>query len=77
VATLLTGIVAPAGTPAAIVGKLNGAINETLTSADMKELVVRFGSRLRVGTPQEFASFLAAETEKWAKIAKAAGVTVD
>ena len=77
VATLLTGIVAPAGTPPAIVGKLNGAINETLTSADMKELIVKFGSRLRLGSPQEFASFLAAETEKWARIAKAAGVSVE
>jgi len=77
VATLLTGIVAPAGTPPAIVGKLNGAVNETLTSADMKELIVKFGSRLRLGSPQEFASFLAAETEKWARIAKAAGVSVE
>jgi tripartite-type tricarboxylate transporter receptor subunit TctC len=77
VATLLTGIVAPAGTPAAIVGKLNSAINETLMSQDMKDLVVKFGSQVRIGSPQEFAGFLAGETEKWAKIAKAAGVSVE
>jgi len=77
VATLLTGIVAPAGTPAAIVGKLNSTINETLVSADMRDLVARFGSQVRIGSPEAFAGFLAAETEKWAKIAKAAGVSVE
>jgi tripartite-type tricarboxylate transporter receptor subunit TctC len=77
VATLLTGIVAPAGTPPVIVGKLNRIINETLMSADMNELVVKFGSRVRIGSPQEFADFLAAETERWAKVAKAAGVSVE
>jgi tripartite-type tricarboxylate transporter receptor subunit TctC len=77
VATLLTGVVAPAGTPSAIVGKLNSAINATLMTADMKELVVKFGSEVRIGSPQEFAAFLAGETQKWARIAKAAAVSVD
>jgi tripartite-type tricarboxylate transporter receptor subunit TctC len=77
VATLLTGVVAPAGTPAAIVGKLNGVINETLVAPDMQDLVVRFGSQVRIGSPQEFAAFLAGETGKWANIARAAGVSVE
>jgi tripartite-type tricarboxylate transporter receptor subunit TctC len=76
-ATLLTGIVAPAGTPAAVVGKLNGVINETLAAADMRELLAKFGSQARIGTPQEFAAFLAGETRKWADIAKAANVSVE
>ena len=54
VATLLTGIVAPAGTPAAIVGKLNGVINETLKAADVVELLTRFGS---TGTHRLAAGF--------------------
>jgi tripartite-type tricarboxylate transporter receptor subunit TctC len=77
VATLLTGIVAPAGTPAAIVDKLNGVINETLKAADMVELLTRFGSEARIGSPQDFATFLAGETRRWADIAKAANVSVD
>jgi tripartite-type tricarboxylate transporter receptor subunit TctC len=77
VATLLTGVVAPAGTPAPIVGKLNGVINESLKAPDMKDLVVRFGSEARVGSPQEFGTFLAGETRKWATIAKQAGVALD
>ena len=76
-ATLLTGIVAPAGTPAPIVGKLNGVINETLKVADMTELLTKFGSQARIGSPQDFATFLAGETRKWAEIAKAANVSVD
>jgi tripartite-type tricarboxylate transporter receptor subunit TctC len=77
VATLLTGIVAPAGTPAPIVGKLNGVINATLKTADMKDLLIKFGSQARIGTPQEFGAYLAGETRKWSDIAKAANVSVD
>jgi tripartite-type tricarboxylate transporter receptor subunit TctC len=77
VATLLTGVVAPAGTPGPIVGKLNSVINETLKSPDMKDLVVRFGSEARIGSPKEFGTFLAGETQKWANIAKLAGVALD
>ena len=77
VATLLTGIVAPAGTPVAIVDKLNGVINETLKAADMVGLLTRFGSEARIGSPQDFATFLAGETRRWADIAKAANVSVD
>jgi tripartite-type tricarboxylate transporter receptor subunit TctC len=77
VATLLTGIVAPAGTPAPIVDKLNGVINETLRAPDMVELLSKFGSEPRIGTPKEFATFLAGETRKWGDIAKAANVVVD
>jgi len=77
VATLLAGVVAPAGTPATIVGKLNGVINESLVAPDMQDLVVRFGSQVRIGSPPEFAAFLAGETGKWANIARAAGVSVE
>jgi tripartite-type tricarboxylate transporter receptor subunit TctC len=77
VATLLTGIVAPAGTPPAIVAKLNGVINETLQAADMRELLIKFGSEPRIGSPEDFATFLAGETRRWADVAKAANVSVD
>jgi tripartite-type tricarboxylate transporter receptor subunit TctC len=77
VATLLTGIVAPAGTPPAIVTRLNGVINDTLKTAEIRDLLAKFGSEPRIGTPQEFATFLAGETRKWAEIAKAANVSID
>jgi tripartite-type tricarboxylate transporter receptor subunit TctC len=77
VATLLTGIVAPAGTPAPVVGKLNGVINETLKAPDVVDLLTKFGSTARIGSPQDFATFLAGETRKWADIAKAANVSIE
>jgi tripartite-type tricarboxylate transporter receptor subunit TctC len=77
VATLLTGIVAPAGTPAAIVTRLNGVINETLKAPDVRDLLAKSGSEARIGTPQEFATFLAGETRKWSEIAKAASVSIE
>jgi tripartite-type tricarboxylate transporter receptor subunit TctC len=76
-ATLLTGVVAPAGTPAAIIDKLNGAISEALKARDMKELIAKFGSQVRIGSPQDFATFLADETRKWAAAAKAANISID
>ena len=77
VATLLTGVVAPAGTPSHAIGKLNGVINETLEAADVTELLTKLGSQARLGSPQEFASFLADETRRWGDVAKAANVSVD
>jgi tripartite-type tricarboxylate transporter receptor subunit TctC len=77
VATLLTGIVAPAGTPTVIIDKLNGMINATLEAPDMVELLTKFGSEARIGTPEQFATFLAGETRKWTETAKAANVSVD
>lgn len=77
VATLLTGVVVPAGTPAPIIGKLNGVINESLRAPEMKDLAARFGSEPRIGSPAEFGAFLAGETRKWVDIAKQARVSLD
>ena len=72
-----TGVLAPAGTPAPVVDKLNGVINETLRAPEVVELLSKLGSTARIGSPQEFAIFLAGETRKWADIAKAANVLVE
>ena len=77
VATLLTGIVTPAPTPSAIITKLHEVINESLRGGDMNDLVVKFGSEVRIGSPAGFATFLAGETQKWRKIAQQAGVALD
>ena len=77
VATLLTGVVAPAGTPAAAVARLSAAINESLKTPDMQGTLVKFGSEPKITSPEEFAAFMAAETRKWAEIAKNAHVQID
>jgi tripartite-type tricarboxylate transporter receptor subunit TctC len=64
VATLLTGIVTPAPTPSAIITKLNEAINQSLRGADMNDLVTKFGSEVRIGSPAAFATFLASENRE-------------
>jgi tripartite-type tricarboxylate transporter receptor subunit TctC len=69
-----TAVVAPAGTPAAIVGKLNAAINESLTSPEVASTLVRLNVDAKVSSPQEFAAFLAREREKWSAVVKTASV---
>jgi tripartite-type tricarboxylate transporter receptor subunit TctC len=77
VATLLTGVVAPAGTPPQIVERLNAVINDSLKTAEMRETLARFGSEPNVTSPQDFAAFLAGETRKWGEVGKAARVQLD
>ena len=76
-ATLLTGVVAPAGTPAPIVAKLNAAINDGLRSDDLQAMLAKFGSSPRIETPQAFTAFIAGEKQKWSEVAKKAGVSLD
>jgi tripartite-type tricarboxylate transporter receptor subunit TctC len=68
------GIFAPAGTPPAIVGKLNREVNEVLRSAEMAPTLKRFGYESKIQTPAEFAEFFAAELRKWPPRLKAAGL---
>jgi tripartite-type tricarboxylate transporter receptor subunit TctC len=77
VATLLTGVVAPAGTPDAIVTRLNGVINDSLKSAEMRETLAQFGSEPNIMSAGDFAAFIAGEMRKWGEVAKAARVQID
>jgi tripartite-type tricarboxylate transporter receptor subunit TctC len=71
------GVLAPAGTPPDIVGKVNAAINETLRSPEMRESMAQLGFDAKIGTPQDFAAFIAEEIPRWAKIVKTTGVTFE
>ena len=68
------GIGAPKNTPAEIVDKLNGEINAGLADAKIKERFADLGSTPMVMTPGEFAKFIAAETDKWAKVIRTANI---
>jgi len=68
------GVLAPAGTPPGIVGKLNAAINETLRSPEMKDSMAKLGFDAKIGSPQDFANFIAEEIPRWANIVKSTGV---
>jgi tripartite-type tricarboxylate transporter receptor subunit TctC len=71
------GVVAPAGTPASIIGKLNAAINASLAAPEVMAAFGKLGAEVRPAPPQDFAAFLAAETQKWAAVAKAANIKID
>jgi tripartite-type tricarboxylate transporter receptor subunit TctC len=75
--TTFNGIVAPAGTPAEIVAKLNAAINEGMQASDIQERLTKLGAISRVSSPAEFAAFIAAEHAKWSALAKSANIKVD
>jgi tripartite-type tricarboxylate transporter receptor subunit TctC len=71
------GIVAPAGTPAAIVDKLNATINAEMTSNEMQTTLKRLGAEAGSGTAAEFAAFIAEERKRWSAVAKAANISID
>src|SRR5215204_2811220 len=72
-----TGIVAPAGTSADIVGKLNAAIGESLKSPSIQGHLAKFNVEATIQTPQEFAAFIAGEAEKWGGIIKTANIKAE
>jgi tripartite-type tricarboxylate transporter receptor subunit TctC len=71
------GVVAPAGTPASVVGMLNARINDSLMSPQVAAALAKLGAEVRPGSPQDFADFLAAETQKWLQVVKAANIRVE
>jgi tripartite-type tricarboxylate transporter receptor subunit TctC len=77
VVTTFLGLVAPAGTPPGIVGKLNAAINETLGSPEMQASFRRLGAIPTSSSPQEFGAFIASELRKWAVVSKSAKIELD
>jgi tripartite-type tricarboxylate transporter receptor subunit TctC len=71
------GILAPAGTPAAIVTRLNAAIDASLASPELRASLAKLGYEPKRTSPQEFSAFLDAEMHKWPPIVKAAGLKAD
>jgi tripartite-type tricarboxylate transporter receptor subunit TctC len=73
-AVLWLGIVAPAGTPSAIVERLNAAINEAIARSEVAGAWARQGATPMTMTPAEFNAFLRKDIEKWARVARFAGM---
>ena len=71
------GIAAPAGTPDSIIKKLNAAINEGMATPEMQKTITSLGSESKPNTPAEFATYIAAQHQKWVDVGKAAGVKVN
>jgi tripartite-type tricarboxylate transporter receptor subunit TctC len=75
--TGITGISAPKNTPAEIVDKLNAAINAVLAESRIKARFAELGSVEVIGSPADFGKVVAAETAKWARVIKFAGIKAE
>ena len=75
--TTFNGIVAPAGTPANVVAMLNTAMNEGLSTPEMKATIARLGAVSPLGSPADFAGFIAVQHNKWKDVAKSANIKVE
>jgi len=71
------GLVAPKDTPPAIIDRLNGEINVALHDAKMKARFADIGGVVLPGSPADFGKLIRDETEKWAKVIRAAKIRVE
>jgi len=68
------GVGAPKATPAEIVDKLNKEINAALADPNMKARLAELGGMVLAGSPADFGKLIAADTEKWGKVIRAANI---
>jgi tripartite-type tricarboxylate transporter receptor subunit TctC len=76
-ASTVFGVGAPRNTPIEIVDKLNKEINAGLADPRMKARLADLGATGLAGSPADFGQLMSAETEKWAKVVKFAGIKAD
>jgi len=68
------GLMVPAGTPAAIVQKLNAETNAVLSDPEVRKKVEAVGLQVRGGTSAEFSAFIDSEIRKWTQVIQAANI---
>jgi tripartite-type tricarboxylate transporter receptor subunit TctC len=71
------GLFASKGTPAAIAAQINGDIRKVLEDKDVQEKFAALGAEPFETSPQELATMLKADIQKWAAVVKASGATAD
>ena len=76
-ATIWLGLMAPKGTPKAIVDKLNEAVSRIVSQPDVKQLWTRQGAVPMVMTPEAFDKYTRDDIAKWARVIKSAGIKAD
>ena len=68
------GLIAPKGTPKAVIDKLNAVANQALKDPGLRELMLSQGNEIGGGTPAEFAALIKAEAVKWSVVVKTANI---
>jgi tripartite-type tricarboxylate transporter receptor subunit TctC len=71
------GLLAPAGTPAVVIARLNAELNRVLEMPDVRQRLAAEGGEVLGGSPERFASFLKADHAKWGRVVKESGAKVD
>ena len=71
------GMFAPAGTPAAILNRINDEVRKGLSQPDAMDVLKQQGLDLATGTPQELAALVKTTSTKWGKVAKDVGIKVE
>jgi tripartite-type tricarboxylate transporter receptor subunit TctC len=71
------GVVAPAGTPAAVVARLNAEITAALNDPQIQASMRNLGVEPAPGKPEAFEAYIRSETQKWAKVIKQANIKLD
>jgi tripartite-type tricarboxylate transporter receptor subunit TctC len=72
-----SGIAVPAGTPRAVIDRLNRDLNAILAMADMRQKLAEQGADAIGGAPEVFAGHIRAEREKWSRVIKTANIVVN
>lgn len=75
--TSWAGLSAPRGTPAAIIARLNAAVQSVLTEAEVRGRLQTLGATARGSTPEAFGALVASELEKWTAVIRAANLTAN
>ena len=70
-------IFAPAGTPRAVVIKLNSAFTRAFNNPDVKSRLLKLGIQMDLGTPEDMAKFIEADVARWARVIKQGGIKVE
>ena len=73
----LQGVLVPAGTPKAVVQRLQGEIARILAQPDTKEKIIGLGFDIVASTPEQFTAQIKSEVAKWSKVVKDAGIKVE
>jgi tripartite-type tricarboxylate transporter receptor subunit TctC len=71
------GLLAPAGTPSAVVDKISRDVNGVLQLSEVKETLAKLGAQPASTTPQSFTEFIRADNAKWAKLIRERGIVIE
>ena len=72
-----TGVIAPAGLPAAVLAKLNAAVNEAIRAPLFRDRFAQIGDEPAGGTPEDYAAVIRKDSARWGEVIRRAGVRID